>query len=164
MIRGEVDGLDGSLTDMQAALVKLMVERGTVAASWQDAGYSAPAGAYAALKSQRVKSALASAQRFMVETEGVALAYKTLKELMAVGQLGSVRLGAAKFIMSVGGMGEAAVSQDGKNLQDMTADELAAVIGKLDDAIAAKSDQAKPVGRQVIEGQAASDDGVAPSS
>ena len=78
------------------------------------------------------------------------MAYNTLVDLMKPGNPGNVRLGAAKYLMDAAGHGAKPESAKEKSLQDMSADELAETIARLDQALAGKADAAQPA-RQVID-------------
>ena len=72
------------------------------------------------------------------------MAYNTLVDLMKPGNPGNVRLGAAKYLMDAAGHGAKPESAKEKSLQDMSADELAETIARLDQALAGKADAAQP--------------------
>lgn len=139
------------LTDKQAAFVAAYIQNPDASAAALSAGYSHREAGYQVLRAPAVQKALSDARARLIETEGATLAYLTLVDLMKPGQPGNVRLGAAKYLMDAAGHGAKPDTAREKSLQEMSADELAATIAKLDQALADRSDAARPVGL-VIEG------------
>ena len=73
-------------------------------------------------------------------------AMQTLSELMEPGIAPAVRLQAAKWVLEVAGHRPAAQQADGaKPLEDMSSDELAAMIGRLDDTLDGRARAARKV-------------------
>lgn len=81
------------------------------------------------------------------------MALDTMKELMKPGNPAGTRFNAAKYFLDAAGHG--AKEQDGeqKSLDEMSPDELAQQIAKLDEALVKLGDQAKPVTATVIENE-----------
>lgn len=140
------------LTEQQAKFVSAYLKNPSASEAALLAGYSHREAGYAVLRTPTVQKALADARARLIETEGATIAYNTLIDLMKPGNQGSVRLGAAKYLMDAAGHGAKPAGAQEKSLQDMTADELAATIAKLDEAMAAHGDKASPVKRTTIEG------------
>lgn len=138
------------LTQQQAAFVAAYLANPNASEAARIAGYAHVNGGYAALKSPHVQKAIADARSRLIETEGATMAYNTLVDLMKPGNPGNVRLGAAKYLMDAAGHGAKPESAKEKSLQDMSADELAETIARLDQALAGKADAAQPA-RQVID-------------
>jgi hypothetical protein len=77
-------------------------------------------------------------------------AMQTLSELMGAGNPPPVRLQAARFVLEVTGHRPGAPdATGGKAIEDMGSDELAALIGRLDQTLEARADAALPA-RAVI--------------
>lgn len=138
------------LTQQQAAFVAAYLAEPNARKAATTAGYAFPENGYAVLRSQTVQKAIADARSRLIETEGATMAYNTLVDLMKPGNPGNVRLGAAKYLMDAAGHGAKPESAKEKSLQDMSADELAETIARLDQALAGKADAAQPA-RQVID-------------
>lgn len=138
------------LTDKQAHFLQAYIQHGDIQRASTSAGYSTPQTGYAVLRTPSVQKALNDMRSRLIETEGATIAYQTLLDLMKPTNPGSVRFSAAKYLMDAAGHGAKPDSAREKSLQDMSADELAATIAKLDQALADRADVAKPV-TQVIE-------------
>jgi len=138
------------LTQQQAAFVAAYLANPNASEAAKVAGYAFPQNGYQALKSPAVQKAIRDARSRLIETEGATMAYNTLVDLMKPGNPGNVRLGAAKYLMDAAGHGAKPESAKEKSLQDMSADELAETIARLDQALAGKADAAQPA-RQVID-------------
>jgi hypothetical protein len=143
------------LTDKQAQFLQAYIQHGDVQRASITAGYSTPQTGYGVLRTPNVQKALHDMRSRLIATEGATLAYQTLLDLLKPTNPGNVRLGAAKYLMDAAGHGAKPDSAREKSLQDMTADELAATIAKLDQALADRADGAKPVPMVIDQGQSA---------
>jgi len=151
----EVSG--AGLTAQQAAFVAAYLKNPNASEAAKIAGYAHREAGYQAIRSPNVQKALSDARSRLIETEGATIAYNTLVDLMKPGNPGNVRLGAAKYMLDAAGHGAKPDSAREKSLQDMSADELAATIAKLDEALADRADAAKPLGaaKVISQGDAA---------
>lgn len=138
------------LTEQQARFVAAYVQEPNASAAALAAGYAHREMGYQALRSPAVQKAIADARSRMIETEGATLAYQTLVDCMKPGNPGAVRVAAAKVVWAAAGLANKPESAKEKTLQDMSADELAETIARLDQALAGKADAAAPA-RQVID-------------
>ena len=141
------------LTEKQASFLRFYVQNPNVSEAARLAGYAQAEMGYQALRSPNVQKALSDMRSRLIETEGATLAYNTLVDLMKPGNPGNVRLGAAKYMLDAAGHGAKPDSAREKSLQDMSADELAATIAKLDEALADRADAAKPLGAAKVISQ-----------
>ena len=146
------------LTQQQAAFVAAYLQDPNASRAAIAAGYAHREAGYQVIRSPAVQKALQDARSRLIETEGATMAYNTLVDLMKPGNPGNVRLGAAKYLMDAAGHGAKPESAKEKSLQDMSADELAETIARLDQALAGKADAAQPA-RQVIDQDAPSQGG-----
>lgn len=135
------------LTDKQTQFVYNWVRKGcTQTEAARLAGYGSPAQVATDLvRTPHVMAAVRQERAQLIEGDLANLAAQTIKELMGPDNPGSVRLGAAKLAWQAAGvLSENATHKPDKSLQDMTADELADAIRKMDEAIASKADAAQP--------------------
>lgn len=142
------------LTPLEANLVSSFLDTGNVSEASRRAGYAHVQSAYEAMKRPHVQKALRDAQVRLLEGEGGTMAIKTVLELMRPGNPPNVRLGAAQTALKAAGLADRADSGQQKALTDMSADELAAFITKLDGVIGEKADAAVQVKDLVLEGVA----------
>ena len=143
------------LTEQQRNFVEARV-RNSVSAmkAAQIAGYAHPKNmAYELERNPRIMAAMHELRQRLIQTDCANLALDTMKQLMQPGNPGGVRFNAAKYFLDAAGHG--AKEQDGeqKSLDEMSPDELAEQIKKLDEALVKIGDQARPVSTMVIENE-----------
>jgi len=104
---------------------------------------------------QRAEAAFRAARVRALSVGLAPQAMQTLAELMQPGVPPAVRLQAAKWVLEVSGHrpGGPAEAQ-GKGLEDMSSDELAATIARLDATIAARADAATPARKVILQDSA----------
>ena len=126
-----------NLTEQQAQFVHHFVAMGcnpTEAA--RQAGYSAPnQEAYRLMRRPHVLAAIRGAQERLFRTDGVRIAYSTLLDVMQDKAVSaSARVSAARTICEVAGLFDknGRDVESGKTMAEMSADELATTIAKLD--------------------------------
>jgi len=133
------------LTDKQARFIQSYLTTGDVGTATQAAGYNHREQGYAALKSETIQKVLHDARTRMIGTEGATMALITLMDLLKPEQSGPVRLGAAKCIMTMAGHMDGAGGAKDRPIDQMSAAELQAMLGKIDGALVDLSNEARPV-------------------
>jgi len=146
--------IDRALTQKQALFVESFATGGvTQTEAARRAGYTAPTvDAVRLVRVPHVQKAIKEMRARAIETEGATLAYNTLVDCMKPGNPGSVRVAAAKLMWQAAGILEKHGAAGDKPLQEMSADELRAVIDACDGAMAKVADSARPIKPAVIDG------------
>lgn len=142
-------------TDQQRRFVTEMASGdGNMTRAATLAGYSFPdREGWKLMQNPVVVEAVKKAREKLIHGECASLALTTMKSLMLPGNPAGTRFNAAKYFLDAAGHG--AKEQDGeqKSLDEMSPDELAEQIKKLDEALVKIGDQAKPVSTMVIENE-----------
>ena len=138
----------------QAFIREMVMGTGDRLQAAKVAGYADPyqAGWYQ-MQQSRVVEEIKNQRHRLIEGDGACLALRTMKELMLPGNPGGVRFQAAKYFLDAAGHGAKGDEGREKSLSEMSAEELATAIAKLDDAYAKLADGAKPVPTVIENGQ-----------
>ena len=153
-------GRHGKPTAQQIRFIKEMAQGdGNKTKAARLAEYADPEeSGWRLMQNPAIVRAVHEARERLIQGECASLALTTMQELMKPGNPGGVRFQAAKYFLDAAGHGAKGEEGREKSLSEMSAEELASAISKLDDAYAKLADGAKPVPTVIENGQGTKDD------